>query len=292
MLQTRSGKRTGYAAVVIATDFVKEKLVTPKEAILLVDPEALSQLLAPGFDPEGMEGARDRHQGPAGVARRRLRQGGVLVRDRGRVVEQGRAGDPGPPRNRARRHSRHVGVAGHSHRDRRHDLARRGGRPPDGQAVDRRRRRAAHRRARQVVHREGQDRQGRRLRRVRRPDRRSEARQGRVAAERDPAGGRRQDEAGGLADLPALQHAARLDRQVPPPRRARQRGSAGPGRARLRVRRPRHRPVPHRAHVLRRRPHPDRAAHDPRGQRSRSPRGAQRAAADAARRLLRRVQGA
>src|SRR5437870_923676 len=52
MLQTRSGKRTGFAAVVIATDFVAEKLVTPKEAILLVDPEALNQLLAPGFDPD------------------------------------------------------------------------------------------------------------------------------------------------------------------------------------------------------------------------------------------------
>jgi pyruvate, orthophosphate dikinase len=52
MLQTRSGKRTGYAAVVIATDFVAEKLVTPKEAILLVDPESLNQLLAPGFDPD------------------------------------------------------------------------------------------------------------------------------------------------------------------------------------------------------------------------------------------------
>src|SRR5438128_259501 len=51
MLQTRSGKRTGYAAVVIATDLVAEKLITPKEAILLVDPEALNQLLAPGFDP-------------------------------------------------------------------------------------------------------------------------------------------------------------------------------------------------------------------------------------------------
>jgi pyruvate,orthophosphate dikinase len=51
MLQTRSGKRTGYAAVVIATDFVAERLVAPKEAILLVDPEALNQLLAPGFDP-------------------------------------------------------------------------------------------------------------------------------------------------------------------------------------------------------------------------------------------------
>src|SRR5688500_4413369 len=51
MLQTRSGKRTGFAAVVIATDLVSEKLITPKEAVLLVDPESLSQLLAPGFDP-------------------------------------------------------------------------------------------------------------------------------------------------------------------------------------------------------------------------------------------------
>ncbi|MEP7307890.1 MAG: pyruvate, phosphate dikinase [Acidobacteriota bacterium] len=52
MLQTRSGKRTGYAAVMIATDLADEKLVTPKEAILLVDPEALNQLLAPGFDTD------------------------------------------------------------------------------------------------------------------------------------------------------------------------------------------------------------------------------------------------
>ena len=50
MLQTRSGKRTGYAAVVIATDLVAEKIVSPKEAVLLVDPEALSQLLSPGFE--------------------------------------------------------------------------------------------------------------------------------------------------------------------------------------------------------------------------------------------------
>src|SRR5690349_2749204 len=52
MLQTRSGKRTGFAAVVIATDLVAEKLLSPKEAVLLVDPEALNQLLAPGFDPD------------------------------------------------------------------------------------------------------------------------------------------------------------------------------------------------------------------------------------------------
>jgi len=51
MLQTRSGKRTGYAAVVIATDFVAEKRMTPRDALLLVEPAALSQLLSPVFDP-------------------------------------------------------------------------------------------------------------------------------------------------------------------------------------------------------------------------------------------------
>jgi pyruvate,orthophosphate dikinase len=52
MLQTRSGKRTGYAAVVIATDLVAEKLITPKDAVLQVDPESVSQLLAPVFEPK------------------------------------------------------------------------------------------------------------------------------------------------------------------------------------------------------------------------------------------------
>jgi pyruvate,orthophosphate dikinase len=52
MLQTRNGKRTGYAAVIIATDLVAEKLITPKEAVLQVDPESVSQLLAPVFDPK------------------------------------------------------------------------------------------------------------------------------------------------------------------------------------------------------------------------------------------------
>ena len=51
MLQTRSGKRTGYAAVCIATDFVREKLLKPAEALLLVEPASLSQLLSPVFDP-------------------------------------------------------------------------------------------------------------------------------------------------------------------------------------------------------------------------------------------------
>jgi pyruvate, orthophosphate dikinase len=52
MLQTRNGKRTGFAAVMIATDLVREKLITPREAVLQVDPEAISQLLAPIFEPK------------------------------------------------------------------------------------------------------------------------------------------------------------------------------------------------------------------------------------------------
>jgi pyruvate,orthophosphate dikinase len=55
MLQTRNGKRTGYAAVMIATDLVAEKLITPKEAVLQVDPESVSQLLAPVFEPKAWQ---------------------------------------------------------------------------------------------------------------------------------------------------------------------------------------------------------------------------------------------
>jgi pyruvate,orthophosphate dikinase len=49
MLQTRNGKRTAAAAVKIATDLVKEKLITEKEAVMRVDPASLDQLLHPVF---------------------------------------------------------------------------------------------------------------------------------------------------------------------------------------------------------------------------------------------------
>ena len=52
MLQTRSGKRTGQAAIRIATDLVDERIVTTRAALQLIDAGALSQLLAPIFDPE------------------------------------------------------------------------------------------------------------------------------------------------------------------------------------------------------------------------------------------------
>ncbi len=50
MLQTRSGKRTGPAAVKIAVDMVEEGLISRERALLLVEPEALDQLLHPVFD--------------------------------------------------------------------------------------------------------------------------------------------------------------------------------------------------------------------------------------------------
>ncbi|HVE65958.1 MAG TPA: pyruvate, phosphate dikinase, partial [Thermoanaerobaculia bacterium] len=49
LLQTRNGKRTGFAAVRIATEMVGEGLISEKEALGRVEPEQLVQLLAPVF---------------------------------------------------------------------------------------------------------------------------------------------------------------------------------------------------------------------------------------------------
>ena len=51
MLQTRTGKRTGKAALRIAVDMANEGLITQEEAILRIDPAALDQLLHPTLDP-------------------------------------------------------------------------------------------------------------------------------------------------------------------------------------------------------------------------------------------------
>lgn len=57
MLQCRAGKRTGLAAIKIAVDMVKEKLINAKEAILRVEPGQLNQLLRPIFDLKEKETA-------------------------------------------------------------------------------------------------------------------------------------------------------------------------------------------------------------------------------------------
>ena len=50
MLQTRNGKRTGLAAVRIACEMVKERLINWKDAVKRIPPGDLDQLLAPVFD--------------------------------------------------------------------------------------------------------------------------------------------------------------------------------------------------------------------------------------------------
>lgn len=50
VLQTRTGKRTARAALKIAIDMQKEKIISRRRAVELVDPEQLYQLLLPSFD--------------------------------------------------------------------------------------------------------------------------------------------------------------------------------------------------------------------------------------------------
>lgn len=52
LLQTRTGKRTAAAAVKIAVDMMKEKLINKEEALMRVDPDQINQLLHPIIDPK------------------------------------------------------------------------------------------------------------------------------------------------------------------------------------------------------------------------------------------------
>ncbi|MHA1537927.1 MAG: pyruvate, phosphate dikinase, partial [Alphaproteobacteria bacterium] len=52
MLQTRTGKRTTQAAIRIAVEMAREKLISRDEAVARIDPLALDQLLHPTLDPD------------------------------------------------------------------------------------------------------------------------------------------------------------------------------------------------------------------------------------------------
>ncbi|MGH9441946.1 MAG: putative PEP-binding protein, partial [Thermoanaerobaculia bacterium] len=95
ILQTRNGKRTGFAAVKIACDLVEEKRISRKEALSRVDPEQLSQLLAPVFPmaekeeavAEGRLLARGLPAGPGAAC-------GRAAFSAERAVEMAQRGDP------------------------------------------------------------------------------------------------------------------------------------------------------------------------------------------------------
>ncbi len=67
MLQCRVGKRNGPAAVKMAVDMLKEKLITKEEAVMRVTPAQLDELLHPMIDPKAEQGIRPIARGlPAG----------------------------------------------------------------------------------------------------------------------------------------------------------------------------------------------------------------------------------
>ncbi len=95
VLQTRNGKRTGFAAVRIAADMVDEGLISEEEAVLRVEPEQLVQLLAPVFPlkekKSAVDGGRLLGKGlPAGPGA----ACGRIALTAGKAVEMAAKGDP------------------------------------------------------------------------------------------------------------------------------------------------------------------------------------------------------
>jgi pyruvate, orthophosphate dikinase len=58
MLQTRTGKRNGTAAIRMAVEMSKQRLINREEAIMRVDPQQLDELLHPMVDPKAEKAAR------------------------------------------------------------------------------------------------------------------------------------------------------------------------------------------------------------------------------------------
>jgi pyruvate,orthophosphate dikinase len=94
ILQSRRGKRTGFASVRCAVEMVAEELIDPPTAVQRVEPEQLVQLLAPVFEPaakeralaEGRLLARGLNAGPGAAS-------GRAVLSAEGVVEKARRGE-------------------------------------------------------------------------------------------------------------------------------------------------------------------------------------------------------
>jgi len=88
MLQTRDGKRTARAAIKIAVDMVREGLITEEEAVMIVDPDQLDQLLHRQFDPQAKPAAV-----AMGVAASPGAAAGEVVFTSERATEEAQAGN-------------------------------------------------------------------------------------------------------------------------------------------------------------------------------------------------------
>ena len=163
MLQTRSGKRTGFSAVRVAVDMVDQGLCSPEDAISRLDPEGLIQLLAPIFEPKARKAAavlaKGLNAGPGAACGRAAFSAEEAEKRR----RQGPARHSRPYRNLARGHQGHGRLRGHPDRPRRHDQSRRRCRARHGQTLRRRLRQTGNRLQSQTDESRPQDRQARRL---------------------------------------------------------------------------------------------------------------------------------
>ncbi|MDN5300019.1 MAG: pyruvate, orthophosphate dikinase [Clostridiales bacterium] len=57
MLQTRTGKRTAFAALKVAVDMVEEGVISKEEALMRISPQQLDQLLHPTFNEQSLKAA-------------------------------------------------------------------------------------------------------------------------------------------------------------------------------------------------------------------------------------------
>ena len=239
-----------------------------------IEPAALDQLLHPTIDP-----AAERKVIATGLPASPGAASGEIVFSADDAESAEGAGPPRHPgagRDLAGGHPRHARRRRHPHHARRHDLARRGGGARHGQAVRLRRRLAA----------------GRLLPPARCGAGNHRFKQGDLITIDGSTG---QVLAGRVPMIePALSgEFGTLMGWADKVRKLGVRANADtPNDARVarEVRRRGHRALSHRTHVLRRRPHPRRAGDDPGRRRTRAPRRARQASADAARRLRRAVR--
>ena len=143
MLQTRNGKRTAMAALKFSIDMCKEKLIDWKTAVMRNPADQLDQLLAPVFDLAEVEEGRRRSRPACRPAR---------ARRPARSISTPIAPSPRPSKGEKVLLVRvetspedlrgMIAAEGHPHRARRRVVARRAGRPADGQGLRLRRGRA------------------------------------------------------------------------------------------------------------------------------------------------------
>ena len=157
MLQTRNGKRTAAAAVKIAVDMVKEKLISRDEALLRIPAGDLVQLLLPSYTAASKKGATCIARGLPASPRSGLGRTCLHGRGSGRAVTGWREGLACPNRNITRRRRRHASCRRDPHQYRWNDIACCGRGQGMGQVLRRRGRRSCHRRPQATGHRQRQD---------------------------------------------------------------------------------------------------------------------------------------